>query len=223
MTRGQKGCYVYFIDDETRQFFEKCMEAVVVSEKIPFATSLSEETKVSVVLPFRRLSLEEIRPFENCVPLYDLKVAAGKFSDEQQITELYDGLSGQDISDNEWVELPDAFRHRRGLFVAQVVGESMNRRIPNGSWCLFRLKPAGTRQGKVVLAQHRDIADTDNGGHYTVKVYESTKEMRPDGTWRHVSIILRPNTTASGYKPIVLSEEQGNDLKVIAELIAVLG
>ena len=72
------------------------------------ATLLSEETKADVVLPFRRLSLEEVRPFENCVPLYDLKVAAGKFSDEKQITELYEGLSGQDqISDNEWVELPE--------------------------------------------------------------------------------------------------------------------
>lgn len=223
MTRGQKGCYVYFVDDETRQFFEKYIETTTVSEKIAFATSLSEEAKEAVVLPFRRLSHEEVRPFENCVPLYDIKVAAGKFSDEQQVTELYDGLSGQDISDNQWVELPDAFHHRRGLFVAQVVGESMNRRIPNGAWCLFRLKPAGTRQGKVVLVQHRDITDTDSGGHYTVKVYESTKEVRPDGTWQHVSIILRPDTTASGYKPIVLSEEQGADLKVIAELVAVLG
>lgn len=223
MTRGQRGCYVYFVDDETRQFFEQYMEASVISEKIPFATSLSEEAKEAVVLPFKRLSHEEVRPFENCVPLYDLKVAAGKFSDEQQVTELYDGLSGQDISDNEWVELPDAFRHRRGLFVAQVVGESMNRRIPNGAWCLFRLKPFGTRQGKVVLVQHRDITDTDTGGHYTVKVYESTKEVRSDGTWQHASIILKPDTTASGYKPIKLSEEQGNDLKVIAELVAVLG
>jgi hypothetical protein len=222
MTRGQKGCYVYFVDEETRAFFEKYLETSV-GEKIPFATSLPEETKAAVILPFRHLSLNEVRPFENCVPLYDLKVAAGKFSDQQQITELYGGLSGQDISDNEWVELPDAFRHRRGLFIAQVIGESMNRRIPNGAWCLFMLNPGGTRQGKVVLVQHRDITDTDSGGHYTVKVYESTKEVRPDGTWRHVSIILRPDTTATGYKPIKLDEEQGNDLKVIAELVAVLG
>jgi hypothetical protein len=71
--------------------------------------------------------------------------------------------------------------------------------------------------------QHRDIADTDTGGHYTVKVYDSTKDARPDGSWRHVSILLRPDTTAPGYKQIVLSEEQGDDLKVIAELVAVLG
>ncbi|MDO9566980.1 MAG: DUF2075 domain-containing protein [Candidatus Desulfaltia sp.] len=222
MTRGQKGCYVYFVDNETRQFFEKCMETTTISEKIPFATSLSEETKAAVVLPFRRLSLEEVRPFKNCVPLYDIKVAAGTYSDEQQALELYDGLSRQNISDNEWVELPDAFRPRPGLFVTQVVGESMNRRIPNGAWCLFRLKPEGTRQGKVVLARHREISDTDTGGHYTVKVYESVKEVLPDGTWRHASIILRPDTTTPGYKPILLSEEQGKDLKVIAELVAVL-
>ena len=109
-----------------------------------FATSLSEETKAAVVLAFRRLSTEEIRPFENCVPFYDLEIAAGKFSDGQQVVELYDALSGQDISGNEWVELPDAFRQQRDLFVAQVVGESMNRRIPNGSWCLFSIDPAGT-------------------------------------------------------------------------------
>lgn len=223
MTRGQKGCYVYFIDDETRQYFEQCMGTAVISEKLSIGASLSEEAKKSIILPFRRLLLKEVRPFENCVPLYDLKVAAGKFSDEQQMTELYDRLSGQDISDNEWVELPDAFRHRRGLFVAQVVGESMNRRIPNGSWCLFRLNPVGSRQGKIVLAQHRDITDADTGGHYTVKKYESTKKMFADGTWQHESIILRPDTTSPGYDPFIFNELQGADVRVIAELVAILG
>jgi DUF2075 family protein len=214
MTRGQKGCYVYFVDDETRQFFEQCMEVSVVSEKITLAPSLSEEAQKAVVLPFRRLSHAEVRPFENCVPLYDLKVAAGPFSDEQQV---------EDSSDIKWVELPDAFRHQRGLFVAQVVGESMNRRIPNGSWCLFRLKPVGSRQGKVVLVQHRDIADADNGGQFTVKKYESKKRLLRDGSWRHTSIILQPDTTATGYEPIIFTEEQVEDVKVIAELVAVLG
>jgi uncharacterized protein len=99
----------------------------------------------------------------------------------------------------------------------------MNRRIPNGAWCLFRLNPAGTRQGKVVLAQHRDIADTDTGGHYTVKRYESTKKVLADGTWRHMSIILKPDTTSSGYEPFVFDEEKSTGVKVIAELVAVLG
>ena len=175
-----------------------------------------------VRLHIERLSPEEVRPFENCVPLYDLKAAASDFSNERQVKELYNELSKEYISENEWVELPDAFRPRRGLFVTQVVGESMNRRIPNRAWCLFKLDPGGTRQGKVVLARHREISDTDTGGHYTVKIYESVKEILPDGTWRHASIILRPDTTASGYEPIILSKEQSDDLKVIAELVAVL-
>jgi len=175
------------------------------------------------VLPFRHLSREGIRPFENCVPLYDLKVAAGKFSDEQQVTDIYGGLREQAIQDNEWVQLPNAFRHQQGLFVAQVVGESMNRRIPNGSWCLFRLNPTGTRQGKIVLAQHRGIADADNGGEFTVKKYESNKRFLSDGTWRHTSIILRPDTTASGYESRTFTEEQVEDVNVIAEFVAVSG
>jgi hypothetical protein len=157
------------------------------------------------------LALEDVRPFENCVPLYDLEVAAGQFSEEQQITDV------------EWVELADIFRPKPGLFVTRVVGESMNRRIPNGSWCLFRMGPEGTRQGKVVLVRHRDIADSDTGGHYTVKVYESRKEILPDGTWQHSTIILRPDTWSAGYDPILLSKEQGECLEVIAELVAVLG
>ena len=223
MTRGQKGCYVYFTDKETQQHFEKYMETPATGLEITIAKLLTEETHSFVILPFRRLSLEEVRPFENCVPLYDLKVAAGKFSDEQQVTDIHGGLSEQTIHDNEWVQLPDVFRHQRGLFVAQVVGESMNRRIPNGAWCLFRLKPIGSRQGKVVLVQHRDIADDDNGGQYTVKKYESKKTRLPDGTWRHTSIILRPDTTAPGYEPLTFTEEQVEDVKVIAELVAVLG
>jgi uncharacterized protein len=208
MTRGQKGCYVYFTDAETRQYFESRL--VKTLDKVE-AVPVSTVRELADILPFRRLLPEEIRPFENCVPLYELKVAAGQFSSEQQ------------AEDVEWVELPDAFRPQRGLFVTQVVGESMNRRIPNGAWCLFRMNPVGTRQGKTVLVQHREISDSEAGGHFTVKVYESKKEQLADGSWRHSSIVLRPDSTLSGYEEIIIHEEQTEDLWVIAELVAVLG
>ena len=151
-----------------------------------------------------------MQPFENCVPLYDLKAAASVFSEEQQ------------VEDFEWVKLPEAFRPQKNLFVAQVMGESMNRRIPNGAWCLFKLFPVGTRQGKIVLVQHREIQDTDIGGHFTIKVYESQKKFEKDGSWRHTRIMLRPDSTYSEYEPIILSADQAEDLRVIAELEAVL-
>ena len=209
MTRGQKGCYVYFTDDETRRFFESLIDVTVAAEEIhiPIIDDCEEVSD----FPFRRLPQEDVSPYENCVPLYDLKIAAGQFSEEQQSSEI------------DWVELPDFIQPRPGLFVAQVLGESMNRRIPNGSWCLFNMQPAGTRQGKAVLVQHREVTDVDNGGHFTVKVYESTKESLPDGSWRHSSIVLRPDTTTAGYNPIFLSGDKAEDLDVVAEFVAVLG
>ncbi|HVL52374.1 MAG TPA: hypothetical protein VM754_12835, partial [Actinomycetota bacterium] len=48
-----------------------------------------------------------------------------------------------------------------GLFVARVEGESMNRRIPHGAHCVFRHPVPGSRNGKVVLVEYRDIIDPD--------------------------------------------------------------
>ena len=76
------------------------------------------------------LEVEDVIPYENSVPIYNLDIAAGQFSDEQQ------------VEDYDWVELPDSFRPQKGHFVARVVGDSMNKRIPNGAWCLFKANPA---------------------------------------------------------------------------------
>lgn len=211
MTRGQKGCYVYFVDDETRQFFVDRIRSLPIREQLNETISVPEVHEGAVILPFRHLQPKEVKPFVNCVPLYNLKIAAGQFSDEQQYNDI------------DWVELPDIIRPRQDLFVIQVVGESMNRRIPSGSWCLFKTIPAGSRQGKVVLVSHREISDTDYGGHYTVKVYDSQKKVFEDDTWQHSSIILRPDTMSNGYEPIVLNESQSEELLVIGEFVAVLG
>ncbi|MFL6202668.1 MAG: type I restriction enzyme endonuclease domain-containing protein, partial [Thermoanaerobaculia bacterium] len=162
--------------------------------------------------PFRIVPPGEVKPFENAVPVYDLKAAASGFSEEQQA----------EPGRFEWAELPDYYRPRPGLFVAQVVGESMNRVVPNGGWALFRSNPQGSREGKVVLVRHREIQDTDTGGHYTLKRYQSDKETAPDGTWRHTRIVLRPESDRDGYEPIVIEAAEEAELQVIAELIGVI-
>lgn len=225
LSRGLKGCYVYFMDKDTERFVKSRIENAVNIELENQMVSIPEVPIMEreVILPFRRLRPEEVKPYVNCVPLYDLAVAAGRFSEEQSVNE-FPGTGNIDVNgDFEWVELADTFRLQPGLFVARVVGESMNRRIPNGSWCLFRLHPKGTRQGKVVLVQHRKIYDADTGGHYTVKVYKSEKSSHDDNTWEHKRIILKPDTFAPGFEPIELTAEDAQDLKVIAELVAVLG
>ncbi|MCD4748581.1 MAG: hypothetical protein K8R59_04330, partial [Thermoanaerobaculales bacterium] len=167
----------------------------------------------SQALPFRRVPHEEVRPFENCVPAIDLKVAAGGFSPGQIVEPgLYD-----------WVALEGRVSPASDIFVAQVVGESMNRRIPNGAWCVWRINPQGTRQGKVVLAQHHSIQDPEHGGQYTVKVYESKKEATEDGGWRHRRVILKPDSTDQAFEPIVLQDLDEGELIIVAELVEVLG
>jgi type I restriction enzyme, R subunit len=169
-------------------------------------------SETAQTLPFRRVALEEAKPFENCIPALDLKVAAGGFAPGQVVEPgLY-----------EWVAL-EGRKAEPDLFVAQVVGESMNRRIPNGAWCLWRFNPGGSRQGKVVLAESRGIADPEHGGHYTVKIYESVKEPAEDGGWRHSRITLKPDSTDAAFEPIVLEDLEDGELRIIAELVEVLG
>jgi hypothetical protein len=106
--------------------------------------------------------------------------------------------------------------------VAQVIGESMNRRIPNGAWCLFRANPQGTRNSKVVVAQHRSIHDPELGGSYTIKVYSSSKVVAPDGTWGHTEIRLKPDSDRIEFKPIVIRGDDDGEFRIVAEFLAVL-
>jgi DUF2075 family protein/DNA replication protein DnaC len=201
MTRGQKGCYLYCTDPETNAYFkslvlEKQEERVVIEQQR--------------TLPFRRLSPEEVKPYENAVPLYDLEVAAGEFGNPQQVDEC------------EWVELPDSFRPQKGHFVTRVVGESMNKRIPNGAWCLFKANPGGSRNNKVVLVQNRDIQDQDTGATYTVKLYSSEKNAAGD-EWRHSKIVLKPDSYMDGYRNLEFDADYEGELHVIGEFVAVIG
>ncbi|WP_321540971.1 S24 family peptidase [Halopseudomonas pelagia] len=147
------------------------------------------------------------------MPLIPLQIAAGSFSESQAL----------DMNADEWVELPEGFSASADLFVAQVVGESMNRRIPNGAWCLFRSNPKGTRQGKIVVVQHRSIDDVETGGSYTVKKYYSEKVATEDGAgWVHQRIKLLPESTDSSFQPILLGVEKQDHIRVLAELVVVL-
>ncbi|MBI3016230.1 MAG: S24 family peptidase [Candidatus Tectomicrobia bacterium] len=96
----------------------------------------------------------------------------------------------------------------------------MEPRIPDCGWCLFRSPVEGTRQGRVVLVQHRDIDDPETGGSYTVKRYESQKESDRTGSWRHTEIRLFPENP--DFAPIILRDIRDDEFHVIAEMVEVL-
>jgi SOS-response transcriptional repressor LexA len=160
-----------------------------------------------------RPQIVQPRPEERyvtCVPLVPLKAAAGAFSGPQHVED-----------DNwEWVAIDSKRRLRPGMFVAQVVGQSMEPAIPDGSYCLFRAPVTGTRQGKIVLVQLRDSIDPDNGERYTVKRYLSEKVV-DDDSWRHVRITLKPMNPE--FQPIEIMSAEDGELQVVAELVEVLG
>ncbi|MHB0928821.1 MAG: type I restriction enzyme subunit R domain-containing protein [Candidatus Nanopelagicales bacterium] len=158
--------------------------------------------------PLRRVNPAEKDKYRTCVPLYTLKAAAGVFGDSQA------------VEPDGWVEPNTQRRLRTGMFVAQVVGRSMEPKIPDGGWCLFSSPVEGSRQGRIVLVQHRDIHDPETGGSYTVKRYESQKEVDGSGGWRHSEIRLVPEN--SDFAPIVLREGIDDVLRVIAEVVDVL-
>lgn len=215
MTRGMKGCFVYCTDAPLAAFLRSRLNSRPGAQVIvPRDASIQAvPAAVSNVHRLRRVTNEERLAGVSAVPIVHLRFAAGAFSDVQA---LEDGAQ-------DWVALPDWIRPQPGLFVAQVLGESMNRRIPNGAWCLFRGNPGGTRQGKVVVVQHRSISDPETGGSYTVKLYASEKVPSEDGGWRHERITLRPDSDQSGFEPIVVQLGDGEEgFAVVAEMLTVL-
>ena len=149
--------------------------------------------------------------YVDCVPLVPLDVAAGAFGDPHAVP---------DESAWNWVEVETARSLRPGMFVARVVGQSMEPRIPDGAYCLFASPVSGTRQGRIVLVQLRDQVDADTGQRFTVKRYRSERTTDAGG-WPHVRITLEP--TNPEFLPIELAEDDDDSVTVIAELVEVIG
>lgn len=211
MTRGMKGCYVYCADAPLAEYLRARL--VHPAEALKVATVASRAEAKSNVIPLRQVTGEERAVGKPALPVVDLRFVAGSFSALQQLDEHAES----------WVETPDWIRPQPGLFVAQVLGESMNRRIPSGAWCLFRANPGGTREGKVVVVQHRSIADPETGGRYTIKLYRSEKVQTEDGSWRHRRITLSPDSDRPEFTPIVIDVPNADEeFAVVAEFLMVL-
>jgi superfamily II DNA or RNA helicase/HKD family nuclease len=143
----------------------------------------------------------------NPIPLYDFYAAAGTFS-EIQSEKNYRLIEGPSNSKDDY-------------FACKIVGESMNRIIPNGSVCLFKPYTGGSRNGKIVLVENIDIQDQDFNSAFTIKTYSSEKVVSEEG-WGHTSIVLRPNSLDSSYENIIINEENGAEMRVVGEFISII-
>jgi len=145
----------------------------------------------------------KVQPFQTHIPLYSLRAAAGRLGEEME------------SSEEDWVRAPEGMRIDPSLFVAHVVGRSMEPRIPDGSLNLFRLNPVGSRQGKILLIQRFGV--TDETARYTVKKYTSKKVYSGEDEWRHEQIRLEPlNPEFEAW------DAEPTDFAVVAEWLRVL-
>jgi DUF2075 family protein len=213
LTRGMKGCYVYFCDQALHDHF-----AAQLSPARPKISAGSWETARSEapalfrepeVPPGPRIEAEvnASAKFVEFLPLYSLKAACGAFGE------------GQYAEESGWVKVEGLGRLNRNMFVIQAKGHSMEPRIPDGSLCVFRANVVGSRQNKIVLVQHRGLHDVDYTGSYTIKTYTSEKSFdRETGEWQHERIVLKPINPS--YSPIVIDQE--DDFTVIGEFIGLV-
>jgi phage repressor protein C with HTH and peptisase S24 domain len=143
------------------------------------------------------------------IPLYNFYAAAGTFSEIQS------------EKDFVLIEGPQNSKSNTDYFACKIVGESMNRVIPNGSICLFKPYNGGSRNGKIVLVENIDIQDQDFSSAFSIKTYSSEKVITEDN-WNHTSIILRPNSFDESYQNIVLNDQTGAEMRVVGEFISII-
>ena len=141
------------------------------------------------------------------IPLYDFYAAAGSFSEMQ--------------TDSDFRLIDSEQEYDSNYFACKVIGESMNRRIPNASICLFKEYTGGSRNGKIVLVENRDFQNTEFNSAFTIKTYSSKKSNSDEGS-RNESIVLSPNSFDSNFTDIIITEDNGANMKVVAEFVKVL-
>ena len=76
------------------------------------------------------------------LPIYDLQAVATAFVEQRKPSVIGWKPGG-------------VFKLNNDMFIAQVVGKSMEPTIKDGSWCLFRSDQGGSRNGKIVLLDFR--------------------------------------------------------------------
>ena len=122
--------------------------------------------------------------------------------------------------ENGWVKVSGLGRLNRNMFVVKASGQSMEPMIHDGDLCVFRSNPAGSRQGKILLVQHRSYFDADNAGAYSIKKYSSVKKYDELGNWEHEKVVLIPLNNL--YSKIEIDGNDENEFQVIGELLKVL-
>jgi DUF2075 family protein/predicted GIY-YIG superfamily endonuclease len=184
MLRGILGCYFYVSDENLRNYFKK------------HVYSFNEQ--ISPIIDTAQTKEIKIIPFENSVPLYSLKVAAGEFKFNESFPE------------EKFILVPDGVKITQDHFACKIIGNSMNKIVHDGQIALFKRYTGGSRNGLMVIAEYYDHQDLDYGSCYTFKEYFSQKIVNEE-SWQHEKIILKPKSFDVSYQDIVIDPNAINE------------
>lgn len=184
MLRGILGCYLYVSDENLRNYFKKHIYSF--NENISPIIDTTETKEIKLI------------PFENSVPLYSLKVAAGEFKFNDNIPE------------ENFILVPEGVKITKDHFACKIIGNSMNKIVQDGQIALFKWYNGGSRNGLMVIAEYYDHQDLDYGSCYTFKEYYSQKTINEE-SWHHEKIILKPKSFDSSYQDIVINPDSINE------------
>jgi len=199
-----------YLKREAKKLVEALSQVKSVSIEKPKAGPIEihkfyKDVKIAKTKLFIITSPPKEECFKKLLPVYSLKAAAGYFGE------------GEPVEPEGWLEVHGFGSLDERMFIARVVGRSMEPKIGDGDYAVFRANPAGSRIGKIVLVQYRGPEDPETGGAYTVKKYNSEKVVDETGGWQHKQIVLSPLNPE--FSQIIIDEEEAGAVKVIAEYI----
>lgn len=99
------------------------------------------------------------------------------------------------------IEVPSRYKKKKGLFGLKIVGDSMNRIIPDGAIAIF--------QSTCELNQGEIGAIMVNGDDATVKHFYKLRD----------ACVLEPDSYNDDHKPIVIDKKDGPEVKIIGKFI----
>ena len=184
MLRGILGCYIYVCDENLRNYFKK--HIYLFNENKNPIIEIAESKEIRLI------------PFENSVPLYSLKVAAGEFKFNDSIPE------------ENFILVPEGVKITKDHFACKIIGNSMNKIVQDGQIALFKKYHHGSKNGLMVIIEYYNHQDLDYGSCYTFKEYYSQKTYYEENP--HLEkIILKPKSFDSLYKDIIIDSDSINE------------
>ena len=201
LTRGQKGCYIYCEDKPLAEYIRLQLQQMMAKEHVQ---------QIDILTTHERIvdDVDENNKYISFYPVYSIRAACGYFGHLEPTEHL------------GWMQVEGFTKKDRNKFIIQAVGHSMEPRIHDGDYCLFERYQGGSREGKIILAEHQGSVDTEYEGSYSIKEYHSTKKYNEFGEWAHESIELHPLNRS--YEPIILSPDDIEEFCIIGEFVKVV-